>query len=151
MAQTTDGMSMKNAMIELSDDGGSTWTDISGFANSLSVDGGEVATEGTATFNGDKKILTSGKKDLISIKVAVVYTEGAADAAQMAQDAYDAGTPVQLRWSPKGGGIGSKQFTSDEGVITTPVLPAGEADSAAAILCEFTIVTPGVTPSTVSA
>jgi len=148
MAQTSDGMSMANAKIEISEDG-NTWTDISGFANSISPDGGELQTGEAYTFDGENAIITTGKKEPLDITFSIVYTEGATDAADVIRGYYDNKTNCYIRWSPAGGNSGDKQFTA-QGYIVNPVLPGGEAGSADPVLIEITLRTPKVTVSTVA-
>ena len=60
MAQTGDGISLVNGTVEMSTNF-STWTDISGFSNSLVPEGAERATGELATADGDTPVLTTGK------------------------------------------------------------------------------------------
>jgi len=137
--------------VELSDDDGSNWVDISGFANSVSVDGGERAIGEFFTAEGDTPIVTSGKRGLLEITIKAVYTEDAADAPYiMAQTAYDNHTNLRVRWSPKGGNIGDFRFTADDAPIIGPVFPQGSADSADAIPIEIKLKTLGVTKATIT-
>lgn len=151
MAQTTASLSWANCKIELSSDSGSTWKDISGFTNSISVDGGERATSEYFTATGDIPIVTAGKRGLLEITTKCVYTEDAADAPFiMVHTANEAQTPLQIRWSPKGGSIGNFRFTSSAGQCTKPVYPQGAADSSDAIPVEFTIKCSSIAKSTIS-
>ena len=149
MAQTTDGMSFKDCKIETSANG-SSWTDISGFANSLDVSGGERKLEETFTYSGDVPILTAGKRGALEVKVKAVYTEGASDPTEVVRAAYEGGTSLYVRWSPKGGTTGQFQYATAAGKVTTPVYPKGDAESAAAVMIEFTLKTPSVTKAAVS-
>ena len=149
MAQTAEAMSMKNCKLEWSTNG-SSWSDASGVANAVTPDGGERDSEGTPTFSGDKRILTTGKRGLMTITAKAVYTENPADLVVAAQSAYDNDTDFYLRWSPKGGSSTNKMYTSDAGRIKKPPFPGGEVGSAAAILSEIVLETPGVTVSTVA-
>lgn len=151
MAQTTGSLSWANCKIELSDDSGDTWTDISGFTNSISVDGGERATSEYFTATGDIPIVTSGKRGLIEITTKCVYTEDAANAPYiMVHEANEAQDPLMIRWSPKGGAVGDFQFASSAGQCAAPVYPQGAADSADAIPIEFTIKCGSITKSVIT-
>jgi hypothetical protein len=151
MAQTLNSLSWANCLIELSDDDGATWEDISGFANSISVDGGERAVGEFFTADGDTPIITSGKRGSLEIAIKAVYTEDAVDAPYiMAQEAYDNHTNLRIRWSPKGGGVGTFRFTAAEGPVLKPVLPQGAADSSDAIPIELTIKTLSIVKATVT-
>lgn len=149
MAQTSVAYSMKNCRLEISTNG-TTWTDISGFSNEVSWDGGERDTEGTPTFDGDTKLLTTGKRDLVTVTAKVVYTEGASDPVNTAQSAFEADTDLYLRWSPRGGSSGQRMYTTSAGRVKKPTFPQGATDSASAILVEIQLVTPNVTVSTVA-
>lgn len=151
MAQTTGSLSWANCKIELSDDSGDNWTDISGFTNSISVDGGERATSEYFTATGDIPIVTSGKRGLIEITTKCVYTEDAANAPYiMVHEANEAQDPLMIRWSPKGGAVGDFRFASSAGQCAAPVYPQGAADSADAIPIEFTIKCGSITKSVIT-
>ena len=149
MAQTTDGMSARNLTIETSPDG-SAWTDISGFANSVEVDGGERDSEETFTFDGATPIRTVGKRHGYELTVKIVYTEGASDPAEVIRQAYENGTDFYLRWSPKGGNSGDFMYTTGAGWILSPTYPSGDAGSAAAMGIEFKVTVNTITKSVVA-
>ena len=149
MTQTTGAISMRNNKIEASTNG-SSWTDISGTANSIVAGGGEREIEQTPTFDGDTMIVTAGKRGAIELKVRILYTEGASDAAEVARAAYEAGTAYYLRWSPKGGTSTQFMYTSAAGYIKENTYPGGDAKSAEAIALEYTVVTPSITKSVIT-
>ncbi len=146
MAQTTGGISMRSNKIEASVNG-SSWTDISGFSNKVEWDGGERATGTAETFDGDTQIITAGKRGSVKVKASIVYTEGASDPVEVARAAYEAGTPYYLRWSPKGGGSTTFQYTTPAGFIKKPVLPGGDANSADPVMVEIELEVAYVTKS----
>ena len=148
MAQTTDAMSARNTTIETSPNG-TAWTDISGFANSIEVDGGERMSDQVHTFDGFTPIITLGKGEMYEVTCKIVYTEGASDPAEVIRAAYEGGTPFYIRWSPKGGGIGDFMFTTGAGYILSPTYPSGDAGSAEAIGIEFKVTVPNITKSVV--
>jgi hypothetical protein len=135
---------MKNCKVEISTNG-STWTDVGGFSNTIEVDGGDRETEGTSTFDGDTKIVTAGKRNPLTVKLKVVYTEGVSDPVEVARAAYENATPLYIRWSPKGGTTGNFQYYTDAGFVKNPVLPAGDSSSAEAVLVEINLETPKYT------
>jgi len=149
MAQTTDAMSAKNTKIEISTNG-SSWTDISGFANSIEVDGGERMSDEVHTFDGFTPIITLGKGSMYEITCKVVYTEGVSDPAEVIRAAYEGGTSFYIRWSPKGGTTGNFMFTTGAGYILSPTYPSGDAGSAEAIGIEFKVTVPNITKSVVA-
>ena len=151
MAQTTNAMSWANCKIELSDDDGGSWIDISGFSNSLSVDGGERQVGEFFTCDGDTPIVTYGKRNMLTITIQVVYTEGAADEPYiMAATADEGNNPLLVKWSPKGGSAGNFEFESSDAYVTSPVYPQGAADSPDAIALEISLSCGGITRATVT-
>ncbi|MDR3572856.1 MAG: hypothetical protein P4L50_03260 [Anaerolineaceae bacterium] len=144
MTQTLSGMSFVNTKIEMSTNG-TIWTDISGFANQIKVDGGDRDTGEAYTFNGDKAIVTAGKRKPTNLKCLAIYTEGLSDPSEILRGCYEAASPIYLRWSPKGGNSGNFQFVSDPGIVTSEPYPDGEAKTADPIVIDFTIATPGIT------
>jgi hypothetical protein len=148
MAQTTEYYSMKNAKLEFSVNG-SAWTDASGQSNLVEWDGFERMHEFTHTFDGDTPLLTTANKEGGSVRFRAVYTEGASDIAVTAQTAYDNDTAFYMRWSPRGGASGQKQYTTASGKVIKPVYPAGEVN-ADAVLVEIEMVTPSIAVATVA-
>ena len=150
MAQTQNAISWKNCEIEISTDA-ATWKDISGFSNSIKVDGGERAIGEFFTVDGDTPILTAGKRSSLTITISAVYTEDAADAPYiMAQTAYEAESALYVQWSPNGGGVGDQQFTSSRGHVTQPVYPAGAADSGDPIVIEIVVAVASISKATIT-
>ena len=148
MAQTTEYWTMKNAKLEFSVNG-TAWTDASGYTNQVEWDGFERQNEFTHTFSGESPLLSTGKKEGGTVKYRAIYTEGAGDIVATAQSAYDNDTAFYMRWSPRGGGSGSKQYTTAAGKVTKPPYPGGELN-AETILVEIEMATPSITPSTVA-
>lgn len=148
MAQTQNAITFANCKVEISTDG-STWTDISGFATSVSLSGGDRQTGTAFTFDGDTAIVKGGKREPLEVEVNIVYTEGVSDPFETVRAAYEAGSALYVRWSPKGGASGDFLFTSDAGIVTNPIYPTGEAGSGDPAAVSFTLLTPKVTKSTV--
>lgn len=140
---------MKNCKLETSANG-TSWTDISSSANSVTVDGGERMTEDLYTFGVDVATLTTGPREPLEVTVRLVYSEGSSDPFETVRAAYEAGSSFYVRWSPKGGATGEFQYTTDAGVVTSFTYPGGESGSAEAIMCEFVLRTPKVTKSAVA-
>lgn len=147
MAQTTGAISFKDVKLEISTNG-TVWTDISGFANEVGLGGGDRALAETFTFDTDTPIITPGKRASIDVTVKAVYTEGGSDPYVMVESAYQNGTKLYLRWSPKGGSAGQYSFAADPGYVAGPPYPRGSADSADAVPLEFTVKSPKITRST---
>lgn len=153
MAQTTNSLSWSNCKIELSDDAGVNWRDVSGFSNSVEVDGGERSVAEFFTVDGDTPILTAGKRALLEITLKAVYTEDASNAPFiMGLTAYvTAGNTLLMRWSPKGGAIGQFRYLTSTAICSAPVYPAGAADSGDAIPVELVLKCASITKSTIAA
>ncbi len=149
MTQTTDGITLKDCKVEISTDG-SSYTDISGFANQVTLGGGARMSGEAYTFDGDTAIIGTGKREPIEVTVRCVYTEGTGDPFETVRAVYEAGSALYVRWSPKGGDSGEAQYTTDEGVVTAFGYPAGEAASGDPVVFEFTVKTAKITKSTVA-
>lgn len=151
MAQTTGAMSWANCKIELSDDDGSSWIDISGFANSLSIDGGDRQMGEFFTCDGETPIVTYGKRNMLTITINAVYTEGAADEPFiMAATADAAHAALLVKWSPAGGGVGDFEFESSDAYLVSPVYPQGAADSPDAIALDIVFSCSTITRATIT-
>lgn len=149
MAQTTGAISFKACKVETSPDN-SDWTDRSGFASAVSIDGGERITATKATFDGDTLILRSAKRATLTITVNLVYTEGGSDPTEEIRAIYEAGSDFYVRWSPKGGDSAEFLYTTDAGVVKQPLYPGGEAESPDIVMANLVLETPAVTKSAVA-
>ncbi len=150
MAQTTSGVSGRALYVAISTNG-STFTDISGLANSVEPDGGERNMGETFTAEGDTPIVTRGKRAALNVKVKAVYTEATSEAYALTETAYEAGSDLYVRWAPKGNTSGYKQYTTAKGTVTDPPYQ-GVADvgDGSALMVEFTVMTPSITPATIA-
>lgn len=150
MAQTTNAMSGRNCYIALST-GGTTFTDISGFANSVEPDGGERQTGSVHTGDGDTPIITAGKRDAITVKVKAVYTEVSADPYTVVKTAYEAASALYVRWAPKGNTSGNLGFTTASGIVkTAPYVGVSDVSNGEALMLEFDVETPYITPAAIA-
>lgn len=139
MAQTTNQKSARNAVVEYSTNG-SSWTDCSGFANTVAWDGGERGTGNTKTFDGDTPAHTRGKRDESTVNLGVLYTEGSTDVARAAHSAWKNGSDFYLRWAPLGSTTGNTRYTTTAGTVKNPVHPTEiDANSADALACEIVL------------
>jgi len=140
VAQATGVETFKDCKVETSTDG-STWTDISGYASSVAVDGFERAQGEAYTFDGDYPIVGTGKMQRGTVTVRIAYTEGESDPFKAAWDAYEGNTQLQVRYWPEGGETGEFGFYTDtDSRIVAPPTVAGEANSADPIMVEFQVV-----------
>lgn len=149
MAQTTGGISFVNCKVEFSVNG-SAWTDVSGFASTVDVGGGVRATGEAYTFDGSFAIVRRGKAEPFEITCDAIYTEAANEAYALAKAAFENGTDLYIRWSPKGGTSTQKMFTSSVGIVTDPVYPTGDADSGDPVLISVKIKCTQITESTIA-
>lgn len=130
MAQTTDGISFVNATVEYSTDG-VAFADISGFANTVDVSGGERSAGEVYTADGDIAILTFGKLAPVDITYNSVFTEGATEPFERLRGYHQTanGAQVVFRFAPQGGeGTGQITFTGTGKITEAPWL-GGDAGS----------------------
>jgi hypothetical protein len=146
MAQTVNAISARNLKLEYSLNG-TTWNDISGMANSVKPDDGDREQGEDYTFDGDVAVITYGKRKPTKLKIKVLYTEGASDAAEVARNSYENSSDLYFRWSPKGQSTGTFVYTSAAGRVVTSPYPGGEAKSGDPVALEFTFVCPQLTKS----
>jgi hypothetical protein len=140
MAQTTLGTSSRNAVIEIGSDG-STWYDLSGYAQSASAGDGTRLTGVAHTFDGDGPIIVAGKLDAQESTVGIIYTEDTNGAYDRAKGFFDStNSTCYLRVAPRGSAIGNFRYTSTKGVITQfPAFPELDSGSGDMIMIEFTV------------
>lgn len=138
MAQTTTYYSMADAKVEFGVNG-TAWTDASGMASEVSVEGGERNTASKHTFSGDTPIITKGKRTALTITINSVYTEGVTDIRKIAQTAYEAGSAFYVRWSPRGGSSGNLQFTAGPGIVKQALYPVGEPGDGETIMVSVVV------------
>lgn len=150
MAQTTTSDNRAGFKIEVSTDA-SSWTDISGQANNVSVDGGEQLTGSVHTADGRAPIVTgANKSEAITVTCSCVYTETASQAWRLVKDRYDgAAMTIAVRYSPRGGASAERRYVTanDAGTaivvpIVNCIVPEGDADSGDALMFEFSVETP---------
>lgn len=150
MAQTTGAIAQSIYKIEVSLNG-SSWTDISGQANTVEPSGGDQQTGKQFTASGGVPIITnSNKVDAITVKVNIVYTETAGEGFAIVWAQY-IGTDkrIYLRYSPAGGTTGQKRYVCANDANTAILVPivtclppkvdAGSGDPA---MVEFSVITP---------
>lgn len=150
MSQTTGAINSSAAKVEYSNDGGSTWTNISGFANKVEQPEGSRISGEEYTADGDTAIVMAGKREPMEVKVMIVYTEGSSEPFRTVEADFRAGTRAQVRWSPAGGASTQRQYTTSRGPITKLTSPGHDAKGGGPEMCGFTIRTADVTPSTIA-
>lgn len=148
MAQTTGGMSPQNMYVGFSTDG-SSWTEVTGSANSVEVSGGERESGSARTFGTTTPITKYGGKAPLTVTVRGVYSEDADEAFRLAQAAYDGDTAFYVRWSPGGGDAGDYGYTTGAGQVMSPPYPGGAADTPEPILIEVAVEVPSITAAAI--
>ena len=148
MAQTTGATSSRAAVVEFGTNG-SSWTDGSGFANKVEIDGGERQTGTAPTFDGDTMILTAGKRETLTVKVSIVYTEGGSELFEAARTAWQAGTAFYFRWTVKAATTGNFRYTTSSGFIKNAILPSVDTTSGDPVAIEIELETPEVTKAAI--
>lgn len=158
MAQTTGAIPVSSYKVEVSTDG-SSWTDVSGQAAGVTVDGGEVSVGSQHTALGDEAIVVSANKVAPrTITVRSVYSETTGEAFAVVWAAYVAAAKsIYLRFSPAGGGTGDFLYTCAVGGVAAAVpivsctLPELDSSGEDVALFEFSVMTPGLLKAAVSA
>ena len=150
MAQTTGAEARAGYKIEASVNG-SSWTDISGQSNTVTVDGGDQITGEQNTADGQAPVVSpSNKVEASTVTVSCLYTETAGEAWRVVRDRY-IGTDktIYLRYSPKGGATAERRYVCANDAntaVAVPIkscpLPAGDASSGDPLMFEFVVVTP---------
>lgn len=158
MAQDTGGLAFTGALIEYTIDGGTTYTDMSGFAKVVTVDGGERNMGEYYTADGDTAVLRGGKRVPTSVTVNALYTVGVTDPFKVVRDIhYTAGggtstTIPMVRFSPGGGNTGDFQFVTNatDRVLRNVTNPQGDVEPGDVIPFEMTVDTADLTQSVVA-
>jgi hypothetical protein len=139
-------------MIQVSTDG-STWTDISGTAATVSVSDGDQMIGEQNTADGDTPIVAvSGKLSARTVTVSCVYSEEATEAWEVVNARYLGSTKsIYLRWAPKGGigtVVGNNLFVCANAAlspIAVPIIncipPELDASSGDPAIFEFSVRT----------
>jgi len=147
MTQTTAQLSAVNAIIDMSSDS-TSWTDISGHGNVVTVPDQARETGFKYTFDGDTAVITAGNRAPIEVDFRVVYTEEAADAFTVVKAAFEAegGTKYNFRWTPKGGPVtGNYQYSTGLAIISSFTYPSVDAADAAPIMAGWKVTTAKIT------
>ena len=138
----------RDMKVEISTDG-TTWTDISGEANHVSVSGGDWQTGKFYVFGDATPRRVKSVKDVLTVTVRILYAEDAGAAWDTIRQVHEAGSDLWVRWSPKGGNTGDFLFEA-RGTVKTFPWPGGEPDQTAPILAEFQVEASEVTKSVVA-
>lgn len=163
MAQTTEALAQACAKIEISDDGGTTWEDISGVVQSVSGAQQSRASGEAYTFDGEGPIVKRGKIEPVELAFALVYTESATEGYELARAIFEEAGCAEIvaesrypgelyvRWTPSGGtAIGIKQLTA-HGPIVSFTYPEVDASSASPIMAGFVVKVGAIATSAIAA
>ena len=145
-----NGITFRNAKIEASVDGGTTWNNISGLTNSVNVGGGDREIGTFFDAENDTPSLGAGKRAELEITVRVKYTETDSEAHGILAAAYENATETMIRYSPKGGASGDRMYTSTAGYVKTNPYPGQEVEVGQPMRTEFAIVVPKLVKSLVA-
>ena len=149
MAQTTAAASARNAVVEISADG-SSWTNISGVAQTVSSGDGTRMTGTANTFDGDGTIVVAGKLEAQESNLKIIYTEDGVGYEVLRGYFASANSTAYLRVAPNGATTGNYRHTSAKGVITKfPQFAELDAGSGDVQAIEMTVMHPGWTKAVV--
>lgn len=152
MAQTTNAMSMVDALIEFSTNG-SSWVDISGFANEIGPADSARNLGEAYTADGDIAIQTAGKRTPFDIVVRIVFTDQTSTSdpfyTVLTQHQTAGGGAMYLRWSPGGGDSNELQFTTPSSFVSNLQFPGGPVETGEPITVTFTVRVTTVTAAQV--
>jgi hypothetical protein len=145
MAQTTGAVANACAKVEVSYDGCTTYTDVSGTAQSVTGTNQARMSGEAYTFSGDTAIIAGGKREPMELVFAIVYTETDAEVYEQVRALFETegcDANICVRWSPGGGNAGDEQIETAAGVIIDFIYPPVDATSGAPIMGGFTIRVP---------
>lgn len=133
MAQTTGQISAKDVKLTLNS------KDISGSSNYIEMTPKRKIGK-TGTFDGDWELAATGKMSWEGT-IKVVYTETTDEGADVAYDAFEAGVPVAMTASPKGGSTGDWEFSGNILISEAPFKFDGTSEDP--VMVEFPFVGTG--------
>jgi len=122
MPQTQVAMSWRDCDVALSTDGAS-WTDVTGYHNSIEQSGGELATGSAHTSDATYAVVTVGKRAPATVTFNALYVESASTPYAFAKTAYETPSELYIRWSPAGRTSGNYTFYTGMNAVATPGTP----------------------------
>jgi hypothetical protein len=149
MAQITGAMSGRIAKIEYSTNF-STYTDLSGGANSINVDGGDRQSGETYTFDGDKAVIGVGKLEPAELTIRSLYVDSSAGHFAVISAMKNNATPMNVRFAYDTDTTGSWRFTADTGYVISCKPPQAEAGPGDPLAFEWTVKVPGLAEAVVA-
>ena len=151
MAQTTNSIWGGAGNVGISTDG-STWTDISGHSQKVTPGGGNRRVGEKWTFDGEDPIVKVGKKNSRQTRVDIIYTEQSADAFEAARAQFEAagGGTLYVRWSPGGGDVGDRGYTTDAGFVSELQFPEQDSEEDGPLATFFVLYHASITSSLIA-
>jgi hypothetical protein len=154
MAQTTGAVVFTGAKIEYATDGGTTYTDMSGFSKTVTVEGGERNSGQYYTADGDTAIVKGGKRTPVTVTVNFAYTVTTTDPYDTLRTEHETagGGDCMIRFSPGGGNTGDFQYITDTNnvVLKNVTDPQGDVEPGDIIAVEVMVETSALTQSVVA-
>lgn len=157
MTRTSNALSFVAADVHVRQLSTDEWLDLSCYATSIAVAGGDRSTGEVNVFCDERPIVKAGKKASQDLTVRFVYTEELEDPGQPTEEAVtgwagekspfetirewdDAtGGRMQVRYFPTGAVAGNYVFETGDAIITSFLDPGGEAGSGDPVPGEFTV------------
>lgn len=152
MAQTTHAGGAGDVVLELSTNGGSTWTDLGGWTSSATFDSWDRVTGSANTVTGEEAIVGFGKLALTGMQCNYVYSDG--DTTDLidtlwAQHITVGGGQLMVRYSPQGTSSGKTYIaTNTDAKIDKLQLPNFDAASGDPLAGSFHVTTSGFDKNT---
>ena len=145
MAQTDNYYSWCAAVVKISTNC-SDYTDISGWANTVTVSGGARMHGSAYTFDGDTPANGFGPREPLEVTIRCVYDEETAGTPFddiLASYETDCGGEFCIQWQPRGAG-GETYTTVNSKIISHPYA-SGAKDDATPIMFETTVLAESIT------
>jgi hypothetical protein len=155
MPRTGNALSFVAADVDIRQAAGDAWLNLSCYATSIAVTGGDRSTGEVNVFCDERPIVKAGKKASQDVTVRFAYTEEMDD-DELAETGWagelspfetirlwdDAvGGAIEVRYFPAGRAPGNYVFHTEDAIITSFLDPQGEAGSGDPVLGEFTVKT----------
>jgi hypothetical protein len=149
MTQITGAMSGRIAKIEYSTNY-STYTDLSGGANSIGVGGGDRNSGEAWTFEGDTPVITVGKLNSAEITIKSLYVDSSVAHYPIISGMKNNATPMNVRWAYDTDTTGGWRFTTATGFVISAPPPTAEAEPGDPLAFEWTVKTPNIAEAVIA-
>lgn len=149
MAQVTGVTSGRVAKVEYSTNY-STYTDLSGGANSIKVGGGDRMSSEAYTFDGDVAAVTVGKLEPVELTFRSLYVASSTGHYAIISGMKNNITPMNVRFAYDTATTGAWRFTSATGYVISARPPENEAGAADPLAFDWTVKVPSVAEAVVA-